>query len=289
MNNLTPPHKPVLLDEVLQNLDPAPGKTYLDLTAGYGGHSTAILDKVGDSNLITLVDRDVFAFEYLKSQPQFKGSLIINSSFEDAVDQFKQDHMRFDMILLDLGVSSPQLDIADRGFSFTKPGPLDMRMDQSQDLTAAEVVNKYSAQDLEDILRKYAEIKDPKRLVKKIIAGRPYRNTSELSELLSKTGYQGKVHPATLVFQALRIEVNDELGQIERTLPKLVSLLSEKGKLAVITFHSLEDRIVKDFFKSKTTPGYEQELKNLTKKPISGAQDVTNPRARSAKLRAVAK
>lgn len=199
------------------------------------------------------------------------------------------------MILLDLGVSSPQFDKAERGFSFRFEATLDMRMDQSQDLTAAETVNRYSEKDLSRIIRHYGEESPTRahRIARAIVmkrAKQPFKTTTELANLIASLSPRwSKIHPATRTFQALRIETNDELGQIERTLPQLVQLLKPGGRVAVISFHSLEDRLVKDFFKEQLNAGYEADLTVLTKHPIPGTDDVYNPRARSAKLRAAAK
>ena len=197
------------------------------------------------------------------------------------------------MILMDFGVSSPQLDNAERGFSFAKDGPLDMRMDQSQELSAARVVNKWSERDLIEILEKYGEEKPgfAKLIARTIVHGRPWNSTKELGEALAKYGRGGRVHPATRTFQAIRIAVNDELGEIERTLPLIPKILNPGGRVAMITFHSLEDRLVKEYLKEATSHGEESELEVLTKKPIvaENLELVINPRARSAKLRAAKK
>lgn len=285
-----PPHIPVLLNQVTSLLDPKTDQTYLDLTAGYGGHATNIIQHTGSPKLVTLVDRDVFAFEYLKSKPEVSGATIVQSSFELFVDQLIENHKKFNMILLDLGVSSPQLDVTNRGFSFSDESKLDMRMDQSQSLTAEKVLNTYNKQKLMEILREYGEVQASQVIADEIISSRPLKTTFDLNAVIDRHKGLRQKNLKALVFQAIRIEVNDELGQLKRTLPKLTKILEPDGRLAIISFHSLEDRVVKKYFKSITGNKYESEFELLTKKAIDGkTQDVTNPRSRSAQLRAVAK
>ena len=193
------------------------------------------------------------------------------------------------MILMDLGVSSPQLDRPERGFSLMQDGPLDMRMDRAQELTADVVINRWKERDLVDIFERYGELSPglARKYAREIVRGRPWKTTLELSSA-KFWGRRGRVHPATRAFQAVRIAVNDELGLLERTLPAIPRLLKPGGRVAIISFHSLEDRLVKNFFKSESTLGEESTLEIITRKPIQ-AGDVelgNNPRARSAKLRA---
>ena len=194
-------------------------------------------------------------------------------------------------MLADFGVSSPQLDIKERGFSFKYDSPLDMRMDQRQTLTAADVVNKYKERELVEIFTKYGEEKlgHAKLLAREIVHHRPIKTTKELADIIAKKSRYSKIHPATKVFQAIRIVVNSELEQIENTLPLLPKLLNKNGRLGIITFHSLEDRLVKDFFKEASSHGEESEITIINKKPIVAENNelVINPRARSAKLRVV--
>ncbi len=292
-------HIPVLLDAVLDLLRPAAGESYLDLTAGYGGHARAVIARVGTAKSATLVDRDDFAIEHLNDLKR-QGARILHMDFLAAAEKLAAEKAQFDMILLDIGVSSPQLDLAERGFSFAKNGPLDMRMDRSKDLTAAEVVNHWPRKALEKILIEYGE--EPLRLAAKIALAivqrrkrEKFQTTNDLAETVriaiakADGGKFHKVHPATKTFQAIRIAVNDELAQLEKTLPLLPDLLKDGGRLAVISFHSLEDRIVKNFLKEQSENGLEAELKILTKHPISGSENDENPRARSAKLRAAEK
>lgn len=294
-NKKTPPqqlqHRPVLLEKTIEVLAPAKGETYLDLTAGYGGHARAIIDKIGNASLATLVDRDVYAISSLQPLGQL-GARIIHRDFASAATELAEAGETYDMILVDLGVSSPQLDNGERGFSFQHSGPLDMRMDQSQPTTVADLVNTYPEERLAQIIREYGEEPKARAVAKAIVLHRPLHTTDELAEVVAKTlrGKWSKIHPATRTFQALRIALNDELGQLRDTLTLLPRLLKPGGRVAVISFHSLEDRLVKQFFKEQAESGFEAQLQLVTKKPISGAtDDVHNPRARSAKLRAAVK
>lgn len=286
-------HKPVLLSEVLEVLQPRRGESYLDLTAGYAGHASKILDVTQNYKGAVLVDRDVNAIKILEGKYGSEPVRIVQNDFYNAVLQEIECGNTFDMILMDFGVSSPQLDNAERGFSFAKDGPLDMRMDQSQELSAARIVNKWSERDLIEILEKYGEEKPgfARLIARAIVHGRPWSSTKMLGEALAKYGRGGRVHPATRTFQAIRIAVNDELGEIERTLPLIPKILNPGGRVAMITFHSLEDRLVKEFLKEATQHGEESELEVITKKPIvaENLELVINPRARSAKLRAAKK
>ena len=298
----TPPqqlHIPVLLADVLRLLNPQQGERYLDLTAGYGGHARQVISRIGGAQYATLCDRDDYAVSHLADLLE-QGATIIHQDYHSAVQQLVAAGQVFDMILLDLGVSSPQLDQGGRGFSFMHDGPLDMRMDRRQPLTAADVVNRYSERDLIRIFESYGEI-PPRRaaaIARAVVMRRrrqPFSSTHDLAEVIRikvgelDHGRYHKVHPATQAFQALRIEVNDELGQLERTLPMLADLLVAGGRLAIITFHSLEDRMVKDFLKDQSD-GLDAPYSLLTKKPIAGeTDDVYNPRARSAKLRVACK
>lgn len=285
-------HKPVLLSEVLDVLAPQPGETYLDLTAGYAGHASKILAVTRQYKGSVLIDRDDFAIDYLRGKYEGEPVEIVKSDFCGAAQHLRECGKTFDMILADFGVSSPQLDNAERGFSFSKLAPLDMRMDREQELTAEFVVNKFSEKALAEIFVKHGE--ETNGLAHKhaeiIVHGRPWRTTTELADALGAKHY-GHSHPATKVFQAIRIVVNDELGEIERTLPILPELLNLGGRLAIISFHSLEDRLVKQFFKEESTLGMESRLDILTKKPIiAGNMELgINPRARSAKLRCAKK
>jgi 16S rRNA (cytosine1402-N4)-methyltransferase len=294
MSKEHPPHHiPVLLDATLKTLDPKLGESYLDLTAGYGGHAGEVLKRTENFKESVLVDRDDYAIEHLSGFGD-KGVRLMHTDFESAAHQLVEEGKTFDVILIDLGVSSPQLDQGERGFSFKNTGPLDMRMDRQQVLTAHELIQGSSVDELAKIIHEYGEERymDAKRIAELIIAHRPYETTEALATLLAENhrGKWGHIHPATRTFQSLRIAVNDELGQIERTLPLLPKLLNKNGRVGVISFHSLEDRLVKRFFKDQFEQGLEAELAPITKKPIPGAtEDVHNPRSRSAKLRVAVK
>lgn len=281
-------HTPVLLSEVLAGLDPKLSESYLDLTAGYGGHAKEILDVTQNYKDSVLIDRDEFAVEYLRQK--FPDALEIkHTDFYSAVLQLFECGKTFDLILADFGVSSPQLDMEERGFSFKNDGPLDMRMDKRQSLTADDIINHYSERELAEIFVKYGE-ETPgraKMLAREIVHSRPIKSTKVLADLIKSKSKYSKTHPATKIFQAIRIVVNDELGEIEKTLPLLPKLLKKDGRLGIITFHSLEDRLVKDFYRDASSLGEESELEIINKKPIvaENPELVINPRARSAKLR----
>lgn len=284
-------HTPVLLDAVLRTLAPQEGESYLDLTAGYGGHAGAILEQTGSSEQAVLVDRDSTAIGHLRSFAS-KGAQIMHNDFLAASQELVEQERQFDVILADLGVSSLHLDEASRGFAFMKDGPLDMRMDQSTGMTAAELVNSYDEDALAQILRTYGEEPQAKRIAHAIVASRPHETTAGLANAIEAVvPRRGKTHPATRAFQAIRIAVNDELGQVEKALPLWLKLLKPGGRLGVISFHSLEDRIVKQAFASVSGNRYDAAYTSLTKRPVvaDDAEIAFNPRARSAKLRAVAK
>lgn len=283
-------HVPVLLHEVLEYLAPKASDAYLDLTAGYGGHASEILQITDAPEKAVLVDRDAYAVSQLEQK--LPGTKIIHSDFLSAATSLLTSKKQFDVILADLGVSSPHLNIASRGFSISQEGPLDMRMDQSQSLTAEQIVNEYDAARLTKILREYGEEPKASRIAARIVESRPITTTSELAKIVQRC-YPGhsRAHPATRTFQALRIEVNDELGLLKRALPVWLQLLAPGGRIAVISFHSLEDRLVKQFLASHAGNRFDAELELLTKRPVTASNEeiVSNPRARSAKLRAAVK
>jgi 16S rRNA (cytosine1402-N4)-methyltransferase len=283
-------HVPVLLEPVLRYLNPGAGESYLDLTAGYGGHAAAILEKTGSAAQSVLVDRDARAISVLSGM--FKDARLMHQDFLSAVGELAAQGRQFDIILADLGVSSPHLNEGSRGFIINFDAPLDMRMDQSQTLTAEQVVNSWSEADLARILRDWGEEPKAALIAHLIVEARPLHTTTELANI-AKRAWPGhsRVHPATRTFQAIRIAVNDELRMLEETLPKLSGLLAPGGRLGVISFHSLEDRIVKRFLAEQAGERYDAELRVLTKRPVTAAADelVFNPRSRSAKLRVAAK
>jgi 16S rRNA (cytosine1402-N4)-methyltransferase len=284
-------HIPVLLEPVLQYLSPKPGDSYLDLTAGYGGHADAILERTRVPAEATLVDRDANAIKTLTRFTN-EGSQIVHADFLSATQSLLAAGKRYDVILADLGVSSPHLDNASRGFAFAQDGPLDMRMDQLQTLDASTIVNSYTPDDLQRIIRMYGEEPRARTIAQAIVKARPITGTRELAEIIRSVMPKGsKTHPATRTFQALRIAVNDELELLRASLPLWVQLLKPQGRLGVISFHSLEDRLVKQAFAEQAGDRYDATLIPLTKRPITAddTELVFNPRSRSAKLRVVVK
>jgi 16S rRNA (cytosine1402-N4)-methyltransferase len=297
------PHQPVLLGPAIDVLAPKLGEAYLDGTAGYGGHAVEILERIGPDGRAILVDRDANAIKALADRFEDQAE-IIHADFLEAAERLHQDGTLVDMILLDLGVSSPQFDKAERGFSFKADAPLDMRMDQSQRLTAADVVNRTSVRELERIIRDYGEEPRARAVARAIVAGRPFATTAALAKVVRSAALLGgDIDPATRTFQAIRIEVNGELEQLRQALPILNKILRTGGRLAIISFHSLEDRIVKQFFDTESrdcicppkqpvcTCDHVASLRKLTPKPIvaDSTEIAINPRARSAKLRAAEK
>ncbi|MGH7194683.1 MAG: 16S rRNA (cytosine(1402)-N(4))-methyltransferase RsmH [Candidatus Saccharimonadales bacterium] len=284
-------HEPVLLAQVLKYLDPKAGETYLDLTAGYGGHARAMLELTGAAGA-ALVDRDSDSIRVLRGKFPDDAVDVRHQDFLAASHGLAAEGRRFDLILADLGVSSPHLNEGKRGFAINRPGPLDMRMDRTQELTAGTIVNTFSEAQLSEILKRYGEEPKADRIARGIVQARPLSTTAELAAVAAKAWRPGRsrIHPATRTFQALRIAVNDELGQLEQSLPLWLDLLAPGGRIAVISFHSLEDRMVKQTFKEAST-GYEASLRLVNGKPVTAApsETVHNPRARSAKLRAAVK
>lgn len=286
-------HIPVLLDAVLDQLKPQKGETLLDVTAGYGGHAQAILERTLQDSGSVLVDRDENAVKELRQLFEGRNVQVIQESFLEASRALHEEDEQFDIIVADLGVSSPHLDNHTRGFSFQNEAELDMRMDQGQALTAGVIVNEYSEDELIRILKEYGEEHKARRIALGIIAARPISTTTELAKVVERAVHAKwqKAHPATKTFQALRIAVNDELGQLKKALPLWLHLLKPGGRLAIISFHSLEDRLVKQFLAEHGGSVYDAELRILTKKPVVAAKDelVLNPRSRSAKLRVAVK
>ena len=296
-------HKPVLLEEAVKILSPRDGKTYLDCTFGGGGHTRRILESA-DCKVVSL-DRDPAAIERAKA---------VSADYPDRFEFRPLAFSDLDMlggesfagILFDFGVSSFQLDTPERGFSFIREGPLDMRMDTTKGFTAREYIESADESELVEILREYGEEPRARKIARAIIAAREagkISTTAELARAIAEaTPSHERIHPATRAFQALRIKVNDELGEIERALPKAFAALESGGVMAAISFHSLEDRIVKKFFKKAAgrpedrfdTSFVQDRVKLaelLTRKPIlpSEGETANNPRSRSAKLRAIRK
>lgn len=290
-NDIVSLHIPVLLSEVLQYLDPKEGESYLDLTAGYGGHAKEVISRTRASDKAVLVDRDSNAIRALHDT--FGDSIrAMHNDFAQATQQLSQEGKRFDLILADLGISSPHIDQASRGFSLSQEGPLDMRMDQDQELTAERIVNTYPETQLVQILADYGEEPKARAIAKAIVEARPIRSTTELAHVVARQ-WRGhsKVHPATRTFQAIRIAVNNELDQIQKSLPLWINLLSPGGRICIISFQSLEDRLVKRFLNDHGGDRYDSDLRLLTKRPVtpSHTEIVHNPRSRSARLRAAVK
>lgn len=296
-------HKPVLLEEAVKILSPRDGKTYLDCTFGGGGHTRRILESA-DCKVVSL-DRDPAAIERAKA---------VSADYPDRFEFRPLAFSDLDMlggesfagILFDFGVSSFQLDTPERGFSFMREGPLDMRMDTTKGFTAREYIESADESELVEILREYGEEPRARKIARAIIAAREadkISTTAELAKAIAEAApSHERIHPATRAFQALRIKVNDELGEIERALPKAFAALESGGVMAAISFHSLEDRIVKKFFKKAAgrpedrfdTSFVQDRVKLaelLTRKPIlpSEVETANNPRSRSAKLRAIRK
>lgn len=303
------PHQPVLLDAVLDGLNAAnrPDGLFIDGTVGAGGHASAVLITAPRSRLLGF-DRDPRSLEIARSTLTSFGDRVslVHANY-DSMAQIAPEHgfASVDGILLDLGISSMHVDEAERGFAFRADGPLDMRFDPTRGSTAADLVNTLDADELADLIYEYGEERDSRRIARAIIAARPLSTTQQLASVLEKShrGPREKIHPATRTFQALRIAVNDELGALERVLPQAVDLLCPGGRLAIISFHSLEDRIVKQWFKHESTDcicppkqpvctcGHHASIRLVNHKPIAAddAEIARNPRSRSAKLRVAEK
>lgn len=288
-------HQSVLSEAVITYLDPKAGESYLDVTAGYGGHAALVLarTKPTTKHQAVLIDRDPQAVATLTDRFNSQPVDIRRADYVSVMKALIEEGRQFDLILADLGVSSPHLNEAERGFAFRLDGPLDMRMDQQQVQTAEELINHLSEADLADLLKTYGEEPQAERIAKALVRNRPIHRTTELAEIISHTIPRGnkRIHPATRTFQALRIAVNDELSQLETALPLWINLLAPGGRLAVISFHSLEDRLVKETFRDLAGDRYDAIVHLLTKRPVTASSHelAINPRARSAKLRAVAK
>jgi len=305
-------HVPVLANEVRASLDVHPGDTVVDATFGAGGHAALLAADLGNRGKLIAIDRDPTArtyFERFEKHSHIQARLL-RGDFGVVLAQLAENDVRADAILLDLGVSSMQLDRPERGFSYSVDAPLDMRMDTSQELSAVDVVNEWAERDLVTIFRRYGEERYAKQIARAILRRRKderFERTGELVDTI-KSALPAPVrfgdgHPAKRVFQALRIAVNDELGSLEAALPAALEMLRPGGRLAVISFHSLEDRIVKQFLRDKergcTCPpdfpvcvcGHEPELRAIERRPVrpSAAEVDANPRSASARLRAAVK
>lgn len=279
------------MEEVLHFLEPENGAQFFDGTVGEGGHANAILSRVLPRGRILGVDRDIANLSTAKERlaQHHDRATLVHGSYADAKKiAHAHDFTDFNGVLLDLGYSSVHVDDAKRGFSFQQEGPLDMRYDTSQELNAEEIVNTWDEEELARIFRRYGEERFARNIAQEIIQSRkqsPFTTTVQLADLVksvvTKKGQRSKIHPATRVFQALRIAVNDEFGELNRALPDLVDLLAPEGRVGIISFHSLEDRIVKHFFEN------EPRLTTITKRVVKPKIEEIrrNPRSRSAKLR----
>ncbi len=301
-------HVPVLFQEVIEVLNPVPGGVYVDGTIGAGGHSRGILERSAPDGILIGFDLDPAALAVTESNlAEFSDRVtLIHSSYLDLVSHLNKQNMHnIDGILIDLGLSSMQLDSPERGFSFRYEAPLDMRFDPGQSFSASDLVNESTREELTEIIFTYGEEKFSRRIADAIIANRPLTTTKELAELIKRVvpHSRSKIHPATRTFQALRIVVNNELDALEAFLPAALEVLKPGGRLAVIAFHSLEDRIVKRFFRQESRDCIcppelpicvcenKARIKEISRRPIrpEDPEIVENPRARSAKLRAAEK
>ena len=301
-----PVHVPVLLDEVVAGLQPRPGGRFVDCTIGLGGHAAAILERISPSGRLLGIDADPNAIKISKDRFSNYGEAVtlVNDNFVN-LDAICKEYLfhPVDGILFDLGVSSPQLDTAERGFSFHLDAPLDMRFSPEQGLTASDIVNRFSEQELAKLIQRYGEERHSRRIARYIAQNRPITTTAELAQLVQQASVassrRSKIHPATRTFMALRIAVNSELQNLELALKQTPNLLRPGGRLAVISYHSLEDRIVKQFMRYAASNcvcppgtmicrcGHVPTLKLISRKVIKPTtlEIESNPRSRSARLR----
>ncbi len=311
MKNL---HKSVMINEIISFLPLTKSINVIDATFGGGGYTKVILEKF-NVNQILAIDRDPISKIFSKEiESKFSNFTIVNDKFsriDEILNNTKLKNIKFDIVLFDLGTSSNQIDNAQRGFSFNKSGPLDMRMGDS-DKNAYDIINKYEEKNLADIIYKYGEERYSRVIAKEIVKNRKIKfinDTIELSNIIKKclpkkNQFKNKIHPATKTFQAIRIYVNDELNELENCLKKTLNILNKDGLILVVSFQSLEDRIVKDFFNHNSGKRWRSsrhypelpdklatQLKIITKKPIlpSASEILENPRSRSAKLRVAQK
>jgi len=305
-------HVPVLASEVRESLAVRPGETVVDATFGAGGHAALLAHDLQGRGRLIAIDRDPTVRTYFERLERRAGvqARLLRGDFGVVLPQLAENGVRADAILLDLGVSSMQVDRPERGFSYATDAPLDMRMDSSQDLDARTIVNEWSEQELTTIFRRYGEERYARQIVRAIVRRRretPFERTGELVDTIKAAipapARFGEGHPAKRVFQALRIAVNDELASLELALPAALEMLRPGGRLAVISFHSLEDRIVKQFLRDRergcTCPpdfpvcvcGHKPELRAIQRRPIrpTEAEIAANPRSASARLRAAVK
>lgn len=301
-------HQTVLLNQAVEALSVNADGEYLDATFGRGGHSREILSHLSGKGRLTVVDCDPEAIEFAKAlQAEDERVTLYQGAFETVLSELQEQGRVFDGVLFDFGVSSPQIDQAERGFSFQKQGPLDMRMNNQEGMTAADWLNSASADEMKKVFWRYGEEKNAGRIARAIVerrAEQPLATTMDLVavvEQVNKPNFKQKKHPATRVFQAVRIFINDELGQVERVLPLSVDLLKKGGRLVVISFHSLEDRLVKRFMREQSRPekvdrrmpvlpeNMPQPKLKLVGKAIKAVDHDENIRARSAIMRVAEK
>ncbi len=305
-------HVPVLADELLTALDPRPGQTIVDCTFGAGGHASLLANGLNGDGKLIAIDRDPSVAPYFEAFRRSHGvkTRLLHGEFSLVLAQLADNGVRADAVLIDLGVSSMQIDRPERGFSYSVDAPLDMRMDPSSEISARELVNESSERDLADIFQRFGEERYARPIARRIVERRkraPFERTGDLVETIKAAipapARFGDGHPAKRVFQALRIEVNDELGAIERGLPPALELLRPGGRLAVISFHSLEDRLVKRFLRAGehgcTCPpdfpvcvcGSTPALRATPRRAIrpTAGEVARNPRAQSARLRVATK
>jgi 16S rRNA (cytosine1402-N4)-methyltransferase len=303
-------HIPVLYQEILQAMNPHSGGHYVDGTLGAGGHAAGILEASAPDGRLLGLDVDPAAIELARQRlaPFADRAIIRRASYTTLPEQLSDLGWRqVDGILLDLGVSSMQLDEAERGFSFQVDAPLDMRFDPGQELSAADLVNRLPEDELADLIYRFGEERRSRQIARAIVRSRPLETTRQLAEVIVRavTGqYSDRhIHPATRTFQALRIQVNHELDSVSTVLPLAVAVLAPGGRLAVIAFHSLEDRLVKEYFRRESrdcicpprqpvcTCGHRATILELTRRPLQSSQAEVdqNPRSRSARLRVAEK
>jgi len=301
-----PVHVPVLLDEVIEGLQPQPGGYFVDCTVGLGGHAAAILERISLTGRLLGIDADPEAIKISRDRLRdySEAVTLVNDNFVNLEDICERYHFHpVDGILFDLGVSSLQLDTAERGFSFHLDAPLNMRFDSGQGLTASDIVNSFPEQELAKLIAEYGEERHSRRIARHIVQNRPIATTVDLAHLIEQvsgpTARRGRIHPATRTFMALRIAVNSELQNLEPALKQTLNLLRPGGRLAVISYHSLEDRIVKQFMRNAASNclcppgavicrcGHVPALKLISRKVIkpTSLEMESNPRSRSAKLR----
>ena len=302
-------HVPVLAAELLDVLDPHPGETAIDCTFGGGGHSEAVAERLGSGGTLIAIDRDPVAerrFAELEDELEPE-TRFMRADFADALEALDEEGVRADVVYLDLGVSSLQLDAAERGFSYSYDAPLDMRMDPEDGPSAADLVNEWPEERIATVLRDYGEERHARSIAREIVRRRPLHTTAELVEAIRAAvppAYRfGRGHPAKRSFQALRIAVNGELDSLDRALPAAWGLLRDRGRLAVISFHSLEDRRVKRFLGDRVRGcvcppelpvcvcGREPEAEPLTRRALAATPEEIerNPRSHSARLRGARK